>query len=139
MLDIPKPEDCAVPVTVIDVFDRWRNGAYALYLDQNEASPQPHIRVETVAAHRGDRPWSRTPPPHVPRTSAGRANLPIPRILDVPSPGVSGQSSPGGQPAVAKPGNTAAADHTPSELRPTPDDDPGEDPQAAASDASDAQ
>jgi competence protein ComEC len=120
-----------VPVTVIDVFDRWRNGAYALYLDQNEASPQPHIRVETVAAHRGDRPWSRTPPPHVPRTPAGRAALPVPRIL--------GQSPPGGQPAAAYPGDTAAADHKPSELRPTPDDDPGEDPQAAASDAGDAQ
>ena len=139
MLDIPKPADCAVPVTVIDVFDRWRNGAYALYLDQNEASPQPHIRVETVAAHRGDRPWSRTPPPHVPRTPTGRAALPIPRILDAPSLDMSGQSSPGEQLAVAKPGNTAAADHKPSELRPTPDDDPGEDPQAAASDASDAQ
>ena len=28
VLDMPKPADCAVPVTVIDVFDRWRNGAY---------------------------------------------------------------------------------------------------------------
>ena len=65
VLDMPKPADCAVPVTVIDVFDRWRNGAYALYLDQNDLSPQPHVRVETVAAHRGDRPWSRLPPPHV--------------------------------------------------------------------------
>jgi len=128
-----------VPVTVIDVFDRWRNGAYALYLDQNEASPQPHIRVETVAAHRGDRPWSRTPPPHVPRTPTGRAALPIPRILDAPSLDVSGQSLPSEQPAGAKPGSTAAADHKLLELRPTPDDDPGEDPQAAASDASDAQ
>lgn len=33
LLDMPKLADCAVPVTVIDVFDRWRNGAYALYLD----------------------------------------------------------------------------------------------------------
>jgi competence protein ComEC len=27
VLDMPKPADCAVPVTLIDVFDHWRNGA----------------------------------------------------------------------------------------------------------------
>ena len=133
VLDMPKPADCAVPVTVIDVFDRWRNGAYALYLDQNDLSPQPHVRVETVAAHRGDRPLSRLPPPHVPRTPAGRAALPKPQILDALS-----QSPAGEQPAVAKPGTTSAAGHDPPELRPSSgDDDPGEDGQAAASDAND--
>jgi competence protein ComEC len=133
VLDMPKPADCTVPVAVIDVFDRWRNGAYALYLDRNELSPQPHVRVETVAAHRGDRPWSRLPPPHVPRTRARRTVLPKPHILDVP-----GQSAAGEKPAVAKPGTTSAAGHEPSELRPSSgDDDPGEDGQAAASDVSD--
>ena len=132
VLDMPKPADCAVPVTVIDVFDRWRNGAYALYLDQNDLSPQPHVRVETVAAHRGDRPWSRLPPPHVPRTPAGRAALPKPQILDALS-----QSPAGEQPAVAT-RNDFSGRHDPPELRPSSgDDDPGEEGQAAASDAND--
>ena len=130
VLDMPKPADCAVPVTVIDVFDRWRNGAYALYLDQNELSPQPHVRVETVAAHRGDRPWSRLPPPHLRRTPARRAAKP--HVLDA-----LGQSPMGKQPASAKPGTTSAAGHEPSELRPNSNDDPGENGQAAASDDTD--
>jgi competence protein ComEC len=62
VLDMPKPKDCAVPVTVIGVFDRWRNGAYALYIDKGEQSPVPSVRVETVAEHRGERPWSVMPP-----------------------------------------------------------------------------
>jgi competence protein ComEC len=102
-------------------------------MDQNELSPQPHVRIETVTAHNGDRPWSRLPPPHVPRTPAGRAALPKPHILDA-----LGQSPAGEQPAVAEPGTTSAAGHDPPELRPSSgDEDPGEDGQAATSDASD--
>jgi competence protein ComEC len=81
ILDDPKPPDCAVPGTVIDVFDRWRNGAYALYVYRDESSPEPRVRFETVAAHRGERPWSRLPQ----RTGTGAAAaLPKPRIVGAP-------------------------------------------------------
>jgi competence protein ComEC len=67
VLDMPKPKDCSVPVTVIGVFDRWRNGAYALYIDKGAQSPVPTVRVETVAEHRGERPWSVMPPKWKPK------------------------------------------------------------------------
>jgi competence protein ComEC len=38
---------------VIDRFDLWRRGGHALWL-----SPDG-VRVETVRAHRGERPWVR--------------------------------------------------------------------------------
>jgi competence protein ComEC len=67
VLDMPKPKDCAVPVAIIGVFDRWRNGAYALYIDKGAKSPVPSVRVETVAEHRGERPWSVSPPKWKPK------------------------------------------------------------------------
>ncbi len=79
VLDMPKPDGCAVPRTIVDVFDRWRNGAYALYVDRSDDSPEPHVRLETVAAHRGERPWSVMPERKV-------ATLPKPRILETPAP-----------------------------------------------------
>jgi competence protein ComEC len=115
ILDEPKPADCAVPGTVIDVFDRWRNGAYALYLDRDEASPVPTIRLETVAAHRGERPWSILPR----RKSAGASSaLPKPRVLDTPE-GAAGKIS------DASLGKAAALAAT-QEPRISFDDDPGE-------------
>ena len=88
VLDMPKPEDCAVPKTVVDVFDRWRNGAYALYLDHSEDNPEPHVRLETVAAHRGERPWSAAPD----RSGQGERQpvLPKPRIQESPAPAAGG-------------------------------------------------
>jgi competence protein ComEC len=45
--------------TVIDVFDVWRDGTHALYIQNSGAKGgMPQIRVDTVAAHRGDRPWA---------------------------------------------------------------------------------
>ena len=44
---------CKGPEVVIDRFDLWRNGGHAIWLGEKE------IRVETVRAHRGDRPWVR--------------------------------------------------------------------------------
>ena len=44
---------CAGPGLVIDRFDLWRNGGHAIWLGENE------IRVETVRARRGERPWVR--------------------------------------------------------------------------------
>ena len=44
---------CARPVVLIDRFDLWREGAHAIYLARDGP------RVDTVRAHRGDRPWVR--------------------------------------------------------------------------------
>jgi competence protein ComEC len=107
VLDLPKPDDCAVPSTVIDVFDRWRNGAYALYVDRSDDSPEPHVRLETVAAHRGERPWSTMPERKQPA-------LPKPRILETPS------ASPSIADPARSPEQAEAAPRTSAE------DDPGE-------------
>ncbi|WP_051340477.1 ComEC/Rec2 family competence protein [Azospirillum halopraeferens] len=42
---------CAAPV-VVDRWDRWRNGAHALYLTPDG------VRVDSVRARRGERPWT---------------------------------------------------------------------------------
>jgi competence protein ComEC len=42
---------CPSARLVIDRFDLWREGTHALWFDGND------VRVESVAAHRGDRPW----------------------------------------------------------------------------------
>lgn len=58
VLNVPKPpRACDHPAKVIDVFDIWREGTHALYVEESEDGA-PRIRVETVAAVRGDRPWS---------------------------------------------------------------------------------
>ncbi len=44
---------CTGPRVVIDRFDLWRRGGHALWL-----SPEG-VRVETVRARRGERPWVR--------------------------------------------------------------------------------
>ena len=107
VLNMPRPDDCAVPRAVIGVFDRWRNGAYALYVDHDDDSPEPRVRLETVAAHRGERPWSAMP-------ERKQVILPKPRILETP---------PAGGPAATETAHTADADTTP---RTSADDDPGE-------------
>ncbi len=130
ILDDPKPADCAVPGTVIDVFDRWRNGAYALYLARDEASPEPRVRLETVAAHRGERPWSVLPQRRS-SNAAGAADppatLPKPRILDAAGTGAAKRGDP----------STPSADNAPAEPRALHDDDPGE--LAGMDDGQDAQ
>ncbi|MBA2125111.1 competence protein ComEC [Hyphomicrobium methylovorum] len=91
ILATPKPAECAVPATVIDVFDRWRNGAYALYLDQESNNPEVRVRFETVAARRGVRPWSPTPERSAvhrarlkPAGAASSNTLPVPNIANGP-------------------------------------------------------
>ena len=44
---------CTGPRVVIDRFDLWRRGGHALWLSPGG------VRVETVRAHRGERPWTR--------------------------------------------------------------------------------
>ncbi|MCH7711133.1 MAG: ComEC/Rec2 family competence protein [Proteobacteria bacterium] len=49
---IPIRGECPSAGTVVDRFDLWRNGAYALWLEEGR------VRAESVRDTRGDRPWS---------------------------------------------------------------------------------
>jgi len=72
VLSVPRPRrGCEGTGKVIDFFDVWREGTHAIYVGA-EAGGKPEIRIDTVAAHRGDRPWARQIPPHVPRPTIGR-------------------------------------------------------------------
>ncbi len=48
----PVQRNCHSPDRIIDRFDIWRNGAHALYFNE-----QGHVTIETVNEVRGDRPW----------------------------------------------------------------------------------
>jgi competence protein ComEC len=76
VLDVPRPRGCEGAGTIIDFFDIWRNGTHALYI---EPGAEPKIRVETVAALRGDRPWSKVPDRKHERKSDRR--LPKPQVM----------------------------------------------------------
>jgi competence protein ComEC len=56
LASLPAPEACARPSAVIDFPALRRGGTHALYLDEAGS-----IRIETVAALRGERPWSAKP------------------------------------------------------------------------------
>jgi competence protein ComEC len=47
----PAQDLCRGPTLVIDRFDLWRNGSYAIWLEEGE------ILVQSVNEMRGDRPW----------------------------------------------------------------------------------
>ncbi|MCW9045732.1 MAG: ComEC family competence protein [Alphaproteobacteria bacterium] len=49
----PIRQACKVPKVVIDRFDLWREGAHALWIENENK-----IKVQTVAEHQGLRPWS---------------------------------------------------------------------------------
>jgi competence protein ComEC len=51
----PAAEPCRTPLGVIDRFDLWRSGAYAVWISRDG------IRMETVAEAQGDRPWAHWP------------------------------------------------------------------------------
>jgi competence protein ComEC len=85
LLDIPRPQGCPQPGTVIDVFALRRLGTHALYIEDDGG-----VRVETVAQHRGDRPWSRLPP------------LPHPRVVARP-PADIGAPAPAADPGNLRP------------------------------------
>jgi competence protein ComEC len=59
VLDVPRPKQtCARPSRIIDVFDVWREGTHALYVVEEAPGQPAAVRIETVAASRGERPWS---------------------------------------------------------------------------------
>ncbi len=49
---VPVRIPCGNPVIVVDRFDLWRNGAHALWFDNDG-----WVRIETVNGSRGKRPW----------------------------------------------------------------------------------
>jgi competence protein ComEC len=62
---IVSPRGCTAPRTVVDFFAARRGGTHALYIEADGS-----IRMETVAATRGERPWSKPPPPAAADTDA---------------------------------------------------------------------
>ena len=75
VLDVPRPRGCDGAGTVIDFFDIWRHGTHALYIEPGAEGAGPQIRVETVAALRGDRPWSKLP------VRKAERRLPVPQVV----------------------------------------------------------
>lgn len=56
------PPGCTQPLAVIDRWTLRRDGTHAIYLEKDAASGETRIaRVETVAGHRGRRPWTERP------------------------------------------------------------------------------
>lgn len=57
VLPVPRPKStCEGAALVIDYFDIWRQGVHALYIGGGREAGR--VRIETVAAHRGERPWA---------------------------------------------------------------------------------
>jgi competence protein ComEC len=52
VLKSARPRGCTSPAAVIDARDIVERGAHALYIEAGR------VRIETVAAQRGQRPWS---------------------------------------------------------------------------------
>lgn len=75
VLNVPRPNGCDGADTVIDLFDVWRAGTHALYIER-DAHGENSIEVDTVAAHRGIRPWA----PLNDRRAPKKVELPVPRI-----------------------------------------------------------
>ena len=92
VLNEPRPKNCDGPETVIDFFDVWRNGVHALYFEQDSAGGPPSIRVDTVAAHRGDRPWAPLIARRDPLQKRMRA-LPNPQISETSPSGPNGPNA----------------------------------------------
>lgn len=60
---LPAPETCEKPALVLDYSRFRRDGGYAIYFEPrgtsaSAANAPPVMRVETIAEHRGDRPWA---------------------------------------------------------------------------------
>ncbi|HPG88798.1 MAG TPA: ComEC/Rec2 family competence protein [Hyphomicrobium sp.] len=82
VLNEPRPKFCNASGVVVDFFDVWRDGTHAIYIEADDADGDrvradagPRIRIDTVAAHRGDRPWA---------PMAARPALPRPKIVHGP-------------------------------------------------------
>jgi competence protein ComEC len=57
-----RPPNCARPLAVIDRAALRRSGTHAIYLGKEEGAAKASVaRIETVAASRGQRPWTARP------------------------------------------------------------------------------
>ena len=149
VLNVPRPKrGCAAQGTVIDFFDVWRNGTHALYLEPGggEASSpakfesltaQGVLRIDTVARHRGDRPWS--------QMRAARPPMPRIKLEETGGPDAEVAKGKAAPSRHASPRRLPQYTRKPEWLAPLPprpeieDDDGSEDVEAAAGDsASDA-
>ena len=61
--DEPAPYGCAAPSLIVDLWDVYRNGAHAVWFEEDG------YRVVTAAEVRGRRPWSKGPEPYKPKTT----------------------------------------------------------------------
>ena len=99
VLNQPRPDFCETSALVVDFFDVWREGTHAIYIDadpQNADAP-PNVRVDTVAAHRGERPWSLA----IRRPVSTKPVLPKPNVVDRPA---ANDAKPAGTPLVESDG-----------------------------------
>ena len=62
--NIVGPKTCPAPQAVVDVFTARREGAHAIYIEEDGG-----VRIDTVARRRGARPWSARGPPAKPPDS----------------------------------------------------------------------
>ena len=71
-----QPPNCARPLAVIDRAALRRNGTHAIYLGREEGAGKASIaRIETVAASRGERPWTQRPEIERRRSSPRRGHV----------------------------------------------------------------
>lgn len=122
VLDVPRPKQaCERPSRIIDVFDVWREGTHAIYVEEAAAGSAPRLRIETVGAVRGERPWSMPPRPSVmPANTNARAGTD-----GRDASGKAGSNS--GKPPAALPRFAPRADWlTQGPPRPEIEDDEGE-------------
>jgi competence protein ComEC len=66
---IVSPRDCIGPRAVVDFFAARREGSHALYIGEGGA-----VRIVTVAAERGQRPWSTPARERASSSASGRAD-----------------------------------------------------------------
>jgi competence protein ComEC len=100
VMSAPRPKNCESKGTVIDFFDVWRDGVHALYIEPDAAGGAPAIRIDTVAAHRGDRPWA----PLILRRDPLQKyekRLPRPRVANAATTGADGSGDESSLPAFA--------------------------------------
>jgi competence protein ComEC len=64
--DIVSPRGCPAPAAVVDFFAARRQGTHAIYVEEDG-----RVRIETVAATRGERPWSARAGPVAPPAGKG--------------------------------------------------------------------